>query len=72
MDVALPLKEMSLADKIRTMEMLWVDLSEKESGFKPPVWHGEILEKRQAEYAAGKAVALDWEDAVQQIDDAVS
>ncbi|MDA7916166.1 addiction module protein [Verrucomicrobia bacterium] len=40
MNVDLPLREMSLADKLRTMEALWADLSREDSGFTPPEWHG--------------------------------
>ena len=43
MVMTLPLDEMSLADKILAMEILWDDLCRNADGFSSPAWHGEQL-----------------------------
>lgn len=72
MEISLPLKDMTLADKIRMMERLWVDLSAEGSGFEPPAWHGAVLKERKAQYDAGQVKASDWESARTRISDSVS
>lgn len=60
--VALPLKDMSHADKLRVMEELWDDLCHSPEGVPSPEWHGEVLAERQRLTASGEAQFLDWED----------
>ncbi len=72
MQVSLPLKEMSLSDKLRMMEELWADLSAEGSGFEPPAWHGDILRERKALYDAGEMKVSDWEEAKARIRKTVS
>ena len=72
MEISLPLKDMTLADKIRMMESLWADLSAEGSDFEPPAWHGTVLEERKAGYDAGQIKASDWESAKTRINDSVS
>ena len=71
MEISLPLKDMSLADKIRVMESLWADLSAEGSGFEPPEWHGAILNERKAQYDAGQIKASDWESTKERIRNSV-
>ena len=47
MDVTLPLDQMTIEDKIRTMEILWDDLCRQAEGRPSPAWHGEILRERE-------------------------
>ncbi len=72
MEISLPLKEMSLSDKIQVMESLWQDLSAEGSGFEPPAWHGLILQERQAQYDAGEIKSSDRESAKVRIRGSVS
>jgi hypothetical protein len=72
MEISLPLKDMSLSDKMRVMESLWQDLGAEGSGFEPPAWHGSILQERQVQYDAGEIEAADWESAKARIRDSVS
>jgi len=72
MQVSLPLKEMTLSDKIRIMEDLWVDLSKDDSGYEPPEWHGEILKERKKRIESGELKFTDWETAKKEIKDRVS
>ena len=49
MHVDLPLEEMSIADKLDTMETLWNSLCETEVSVLSPDWHNEVLEERKEE-----------------------
>ncbi|MGB0416441.1 MAG: addiction module protein [Coraliomargarita sp.] len=71
MEIRLPLKEMTLADKLQAMEAIWADLSAEGSGYEPPEWHGAILEERKEQYAKGELSTSDWEEAKKRIRDSV-
>jgi hypothetical protein len=72
MKVALPLKEMTTAEKIRVMDEIWADLSAPNSDFVPPDWHQEVLEERKKGIASGSQQFTDWEKAKREIRDRVS
>jgi len=59
------LDEMTTQEKISTMETLWRDLSQDDSGYESPLWHREVLECREAE--GGKFT--DWEESKRNIRD---
>ncbi len=61
MVMTLPLDEMSLADKILAMEILWDDLCRNADGFSSPAWHGEQLKEREEQLRQGKDRFEDWE-----------
>lgn len=63
MPLTLQLKKMSHADKLRTMEAIWSDLSKNENRFESPAWHGEALQEAQRLVKAGKAKFSEWEEA---------
>jgi hypothetical protein len=63
MPLALQLKKMSHADKLRMMEAIWTDLSKNEDRFESPAWHGKALQETQQLVKAGKAKFSDWEEA---------
>lgn len=50
MGVALKLDEMSLADKLETMETLWDDLCHHVQDVGVPEWHREVLAERAAAF----------------------
>ncbi len=72
MPITLPLKEMTLSDKIRAMEDIWANLSENEPNYSPPEWHGEVLKDRKRRLEAGEIGFTDWEVAKKEIREAVS
>ena len=72
MKTILPLKEMSIAEKVRAMEEIWADLSSSESGFAPPDWHGDVLAERQKGIQDGSQRFTDWEAAKKEIRELVS
>ena len=61
MTVALPLKQMTIAEKLQAMEELWADLSRDEA-LDSPAWHETVLRER-----AGENNFVEWEAAKQQL-----
>ena len=61
MDLALPLNEMTTAEKLRAIEILWDDLSRNPADIPSPPWHEEVLAARQKEIdeGRGKFLSLD-------------
>ena len=68
MEITLPLEKMSTEDKIRTMEIIWDDLSNKGENIPSPSWHKEILMKRESVIVAGKEKFIDWSETKKQIE----
>ncbi len=60
---SLPLKEMTLHEKLAIMESLWEDLAGSPESIESPAWHGEILKERRQRNADGSAQFVDWETA---------
>ena len=63
----LPLKEMSVEEKLQTMETIWQDLSANPEQIESPAWHEEELRVREAQIGSGEAKFLDWEKAKDEI-----
>ena len=72
MKVVLPLKEMTVSEKISIMEEIWSDLSSVDESYSPPDWHGRILEERSRLAASGEIGFTDWNTAKKQIKERVS
>ena len=56
----LPLKDMTIAEKLAAMELLWDDLTRSPEVVKSPSWHKDILDERRQSVADGKAQFTDW------------
>jgi len=69
MEAILPLDKMSIAEKLRAMEMLWADLSRNEAQWESPAWHEDVLRDREAKVKSGKESFMDWETAKKQLRD---
>ena len=69
METTLPLDKMTVAEKLRAMELLWADLSRNEAQFESPAWHEDVLRDREARVKAGKESFMDWETAKKQLRD---
>ena len=63
MPIALPLKEMTIHEKLAAMESLWEDLARTPEAVESPAWHKDILDERRQQIADGKARFVDWETA---------
>ena len=65
--IPIPLEEISLEDKLQTMELLWEDLCRNEANVPSPAWHGEVLRERDAALESGESELEEWELAKQRI-----
>ena len=61
MPITLPLKEMTLQEKLAVMEALWEDIARSPEAFESPTWHKDVLDERRQRIAEGKAQFVDWE-----------
>ena len=53
----LPIKDMTLQEKLAAMELLWEDLTRSPESFESPDWHKDILEERRRESPKGKLIS---------------
>jgi len=67
MIATLPLQDMTIEDKISTMEILWNDISKREEEYPSPDWHKEVLEAREDSLSQGHSKFEDWEDVKKEI-----
>ena len=63
MSIHLPLKDMTLLEKLAVMESLWEDLSKIPDAIESPAWHKDVLEERRQNIAQGRSTFSDWETA---------
>ncbi|MGK5091027.1 addiction module protein [Deltaproteobacteria bacterium TL4] len=49
------IKNMSMIERLQSMEVLWDSLLENESEIESPEWHGEILAERKKQIESGRA-----------------
>jgi hypothetical protein len=49
---------MSVAERVRAMELLWRSLTHVPDKVKSPAWHGNVLAQRLAKVEAGKGQFL--------------
>ncbi len=59
-------KDMAMAEKLSTMEILWNGLCQH-SSFELSNWHESILNSREQQYVGGTQPPMDWEKVKQQI-----
>lgn len=64
MSIDLPLDNMTLADKLEAMEVLWADISRRPADLPSPDWHKDVLDVRRRLVAEGKLKFLDWDTAI--------
>jgi hypothetical protein len=60
------ISNMSLEEKLATMEQIWDDLCLHQN-VQSPGWHGDVLQIREANRQAGREPAMDWHEAKQAI-----
>ncbi len=63
----LPLKEMTIQEKLAAMESLWEDLARTPDAIESPGWHKDILDERRQRVAEGHSRFIDWETAKAEI-----
>lgn len=67
MSIALPLDQMTIAEKLEAMESLWADLSKHPVELPSPDWHRDVLAERKRLADEGKLQFLDWDDAMARL-----
>ncbi|MCK9173166.1 MAG: addiction module protein [Desulfuromonas sp.] len=55
MALAVPLDQMTAAEKLQLMEDLWADLAEQPDDVPSPAWHREVLQQREQRVVQGEA-----------------
>jgi hypothetical protein len=63
MSFNLPLKDMSLREKLAAMESLWEDIARTPEAFESPAWHKDLLDERRQRLADGQSQFVEWETA---------
>jgi len=69
MSMNLPLKDMTLREKLAAMESLWDDLVRSPESVESPDWHKDTLDERRERVSEAKAHFVDWETAKKDIRD---
>jgi hypothetical protein len=69
MEATLPLDKMTIAEKLRAMELLWADLSRNDAQLESPAWHEDVLRDRETKIKSGAEKFMDWEAAKKQLRD---
>jgi hypothetical protein len=64
MSIDLPLDNMTLAEKLKAMEVLWADISRRPADLPSPDWHKDVLDERRRLVAEGKLKFLDCDTAI--------
>lgn len=61
------LRKLPPDEKLKLIEILWSDLAANDKSFPSPAWHDEELRKTEAEFAAGRVEAVDWEEGKKEL-----
>jgi Putative addiction module component len=72
MATMLQIDQMTLKEKLQTMEALWDDLRQRAEDVPVPQWHRDILDERQRLIDHGQAQFIDWETAKNKIAEEIS
>jgi Putative addiction module component len=59
---AVALMNMTLEEKLATMEQIWDDLCQHQN-VQSPDWHGDVLQIREGNRLAGQENPMDWQEA---------
>lgn len=63
MSKAIPLDELSVAEKVRLLESVWQSLCAHTGDVQSPEWHREVLDTRRKRIQDGQASVSSWTDA---------
>lgn len=67
MKLAIPLNEMTTAEKLQAIEEIWADLQRTPDEITSPAWHADVLAAREARIRQGTSRFSDWETAKARI-----
>ncbi len=63
----LPLKEMSLHEKLMAIETIWDDISHSAAKLPSPDWHEDVLKERERNIKSGSDKLINWDEAKQEL-----
>jgi len=63
----LALDQMTIEEKLQTMEALWNDLCQHEEALPVHDWQKEVLDERERLIKSGEAQFVDWDEAKKRI-----
>ena len=63
------IEEMTTADKLRAMEVLWDDMCRNYTQINSPQWHEELLRARETSLELGNDSFIDWQQAKAELMD---
>ena len=69
MELALPLDQMTTAEKLRALEEIWENLCRTPNEVPSPSWHADVLQEREKRVQLGSSQFVDWPEAKQRIRD---
>jgi hypothetical protein len=64
---ALEIQQLPRQEKLKLMEMLWVELSRDEAELESPPWHADALRETAERRANGEESMLDWDLAKEKL-----
>ena len=64
---AIEIQQLPRQEKLKLMEMLWVELSRDEAELESPPWHADALRETAERRARGEETLLDWELAKEKL-----
>nr|VFJ93679.1 MAG: Putative addiction module component [Candidatus Kentron sp. LFY]VFJ93732.1 MAG: Putative addiction module component [Candidatus Kentron sp. LFY] len=67
MQIAIPLEQMSVTDKLQAIEEIWTDLASQSENVPSPSWHTDVLRAREQRIADGTSRFLDIQEAKQAV-----
>ena len=70
--MTLNLGDMTIEEKLKTMEMLWDDICRIAPDFSSPSWHEDVLKEREQRIRDGKDKFVDWDHAKKDIRDSIA
>lgn len=65
--VLLPLKTMSIPEKLDVIERVWASLRLDDARLESPAWHEPLLAERKRLHTEGKAKFTNWSEAKKRI-----
>lgn len=69
MKLAIPLDQMTTAEKLRALEQIWENLCRTPNEVPSPSWHADVLQDREKRIQQGSSQFVDWSEAKKRIRD---
>ena len=67
MSIELPLDQMSVAEKLTTMEAIWASLCCRPVDVESPEWHEQVLADRTERLESGESTVSEWSEAKRRL-----